>query len=124
MTSFKRGDGIVFVRNERVAMIGQPSYDRTTISVGLVTSVTREGAIKAYRHSTYDQPEIKLHKHSLEHGMQKYLLPKSDWDIGAVMDYCRDRPWAHSPEHTGAPFDSLDQLRAELKQFRIQEKSP
>lgn len=120
MTTFRRGDGIVFVRSERTNVIGEPGRDRLDITVGLVTSVTRDGKVKAYRHASWCT-DVKLHNGSLEHRATQYVLPAATMDMVAVMDYCANRPWSHAPEHLGAPFQSLDDVKTELRQFKIGE---
>lgn len=117
MTTFSRGDGVVFVRTARDYVIGQPSTERLDITVGMVTSVTRDGKIKAYQCATWSTV-VKLHKGSLEHSATQYVLPKSEIDVAGVLDYCANRPWSHSPEHKGMPFHSLEEVKAELRQFK------
>lgn len=121
MTTFKRGDGVVFARIQRVAMIGEPSHDRDDIEVGKVVSVTRDGQIKAYE-SHYGNRVILAN--SVYKYATAYLLPRDDWDITAVLEYMHARPWSHAPEHKGMPFGSLAEARAELKQFKIAGKVP
>lgn len=106
----------MFARTSRVAMIGQASYDRADIEVGTVTSVTRDGKIKAYQPSWGERP-LPLRTSVYLHATA-YILPKGEWDLPAVMEYCRNRPWSHKPEHKGMPFESLEQSRAELRQFK------
>lgn len=117
--SFERGDGVLYIRTERVSVLGQPAQERVSVTVAVVTSVTRDGQIKAFHRGGSDTA-VKLHRHSLEHGMTAYRLPKAQWDVGAVLAYCAARPWPHAPQHLGAPFDGLDQARAELRQFRVE----
>ena len=114
---FHRGDAVIYVRTEIIHMVAAPARERVSAVVGVVTSVTRDGRIKAYRPSGHGD-EIKLHRHSLEHRMDTYRLPRVQWDIAAVESYCAARPWAHAPQYTGAPFDGIEQARAELQQFR------
>ncbi|BBX82207.1 hypothetical protein [Mycolicibacterium aubagnense] len=116
--SFKRGDGVVFVRTERVVVLGEPTRERESVVVGVVTSVTRDGRIKAYRNATCERTVVTLRSTSLEHRAMAYRLPAGSWDMCKVAEYCAARPWAHAPEHVGAPFDGLEQARAELGQFR------
>ncbi|QDH91694.1 hypothetical protein SEA_PHRAPPUCCINO_16 [Mycobacterium phage Phrappuccino] len=118
MTVFKRGDGVLFIKKRRVAMIGAEDYDRVQGEVGMVISVTREGHIKSYVDAKYGQRMDIRH----QAGAEQYVMPQGDWDIEGVMHYCRNRPWSHNPEHTGAPFDSLKQAREELRQFRLDQK--
>lgn len=116
--SFKRGEGVVFVRTERVVMLGEPTCELESVVVGVVTSVTRDGRIKAYRNATRERTVVTLRPTSLEHHATAHRRPASSWDIDQVVSYCAARPWAHAPEHVGAPFDGLEQARAELGQFR------
>jgi hypothetical protein len=120
MTTFKRGDGVVFVRTVRDYVIGEPSRERLDITVGLVTSVTRDGKVKAYRHAGW-RTDVKLHKGSLEHSATQYVLPANEVDMSAIMDYCANRPWNHAPQHLGAPFQTMDDVKTELRQFKTQQ---
>ena len=99
---FQRGDAVVFVRAQTTHTVGAPNAQRVSVTVGVVVSVTRDGRIKSYR-SGADGSPVQLHRHSVEHRAQAYRL----------------RPWAHAPQHRGAPFNGLDQARAELRQFRL-----
>jgi hypothetical protein len=114
---FQRGDAVLFVRNETVHMIDHPNTQLVSATVGVVTSVTRDGKIKAYR-SGYRGESVRLRRRSIEYGADLYRLRKDSWDIDAIVAYCADRPWAHAPQHRGAPFNVLEQARAELGQFR------
>lgn len=119
--TFKRGDGVIFVGSAKMFYTDRANEDRIAITVGKVTSISRDGSIiRKFRRVDYNL-DVEPHRSSATCGARQYRLPKEDWDIEAVMNYCRDRPWSHAPEHTGAPFDSLDQARAELKQFRRKE---
>lgn len=115
---FQRGDAVVFVRAQTTHTVGAPNAQRVSVTVGVVVSVTRDGRIKSYR-SGADGSPVRLHRHSVEHRAQAYRLPRTGWDIDAIAAYCAARPWAHAPQHHGAPFDGLDQARAELRQFRL-----
>lgn len=114
---FHRGDAVVYVRTEIAHMVAAPARESVSAEVGIVTSATRDGRIKAYRACGHGG-EVKLHRHSLEHRMDTYRLPPAQWDIAAIETYCATRPWAHAPQHTGAPFSGIEQARAELQQFR------
>lgn len=117
-TEFQRGDAVVFVRTQTTHTVGVPNVQRVSVTVGVVVSVTRDGRIKSYR-SAADGSLVRLHRHSVEHRAQAYRLPKSGWNTDAIAAYCAARPWAHAPQHRGAPFDGLDRARAELRQFRL-----
>lgn len=129
MVEFKRGDGVLFVGTSITSYLaaveaGKPREAEVWTILGVATSVTREGQLKAYRDVRYpDSAPTKLHSRSKEGYASQYRLPASDFDIDAVAEYCRNRPWAHSPEHLGAPFDSLEQARTELRQFKKEQQS-
>lgn len=116
MTTFKRGDGVVFVRSARTYTIGEASREYQDITVGMVTSVTRDGQIKAFRHGAWGSV-VKLGTSQQRHALA-YVLPKDEIDVAGVLDYCANRPWSHAPEHKGMPFRSLDEVKAELRQFK------
>jgi len=115
--NFKRGDGVVFVGTSTTYYVDRDMEKRSVVTVGTVTSITRDGLIKMFRPAGYSfaMPPKRLNATSTA---QTYRMPKEDWDIKAVMEYAANRPWSHNPEHTGMPFDTLDQARDELMQFR------
>ena len=116
---FKRGDGVVFVRQAHTMMIGQPSTEHTEITVARVTSVTREGQIKAFVNLSWSsETPTKIDNSVYRYGTEKYRLPADEIDIASVATYCANRPWSHNPVHKGMPFHSLDEVRTELKQFK------
>lgn len=121
---FKRGDGVVFVRRTRDYVIGQPSTERDEITVGVVTSVTRDGRIKAYRDASHASVAPVKFEQSGNRYAASYVLPRDEVDMDGVADYCAARPWSHAPEHTGMPFHSLAEVRAELKQFKRKKALP
>lgn len=118
--SFQRGDGVVYVNRSTTYYIDRDNETRSTVTVAKVTSVTRDGMIKKIALPGWAEP-IDPHRLADTATADAYRLPKADWDIDAVMDYVANRPWSHKPEHKGMPFDTLEQARAELRQFRTKE---
>jgi hypothetical protein len=119
--TFKRGDGVVFVGLSTTYYIDQDMEKRSVVTVGTVTSITREGQIRLFRPAGYSfaLPPKRLCATTLA---QSFRMPKENWNIKAVMDYCERRPWSHNLTHKGMPFDTLEQAGEELRQFRIKEK--
>jgi hypothetical protein len=118
MTVFKRGDGVVFVREATDYVIGQPSVKRADIQVGRVTSVTRDGQIKAFVDLSWSsETPVKLANTTYRYATA-YILPADEIDIAGVAAYCAARPWSHDPSHTGMPFHSLAEIKQELRQFK------
>jgi hypothetical protein len=118
MTVFRRGDGVVFVREATDYVIGQPSVKRADIRVGRVPSVTREGQIKAYVDLSWSSDTaIKLANTAYRYAIA-YILPADEIDISGVAAYCAARPWSHDSRHVGMPFGSLDEVKQELRQFK------
>ncbi len=119
---FKRGDGVVFVGRSTTYYIDRDMEKRSVVTVGTVTSVTRSGQIKEFRAPGYNF-SMSPSRIQQTHGATAYRMPKQHWNIEAIMDYCRNRPWADLPECNSMPFDNLAQAREELRQFRIRQES-
>jgi hypothetical protein len=118
MTVFKRGDGVVFVREATDYVIGRPSVKRDDIRVCRVTSVTRDGQIKAFVDLSWSsETPVKLANTTYRYATA-YILPADEIDIAGVATYCAARPWSHDPRHVGMPFGSLDEVKQELRQFK------
>jgi hypothetical protein len=111
VTVFRRGDGVVFVREATDYVIGQPSVTRADIRVGRVTSVTREGQIKAYVDLAYTSDTAVKLANAVYRYATAYIVPADEIDIAGVATYCAARPWSHDSRHVGMPFGSLDEVK-------------
>jgi hypothetical protein len=111
----KRGDIAVIVTERRDCHIGKSSTIRTEVEVTEVTSVTREGAVKAVRFARRGAPSIpvaRLMPHTT------YVVPRAEFDVASALDAARAHHW---PNHPDQPkhFDSLDEVRGMLIAHRI-----
>lgn len=110
MARAKRGDlaALIAVRHDYV--IGQPTSQRTTVEIHEVTSVTREGAVKAVRRldSDYSTPIERCHGVT-----QRLLIPAAVIDKPAAVQTILAHTW---PGHESMkPYDSIEEARAALR---------
>lgn len=122
----KRGDLVALVITSTYARTSGPVQSSTRVLVHMVTSITREGAVKATR---------PLHGSDLGRGEQygpekpspidRVLGLRQRYVIGADQVHIPSAIAAvlahHYPGHPGQlqPFDSLEELRELLAPFRV-----
>lgn len=109
----KRGDLVVIVTRVPDFVIGQPAASRDQVDVCEVTSITRDGVIKAVRKASWGMT-VEMSRWTNRH--QTYVVPKADIDVAAAMETAAANPW-----HNGMPgkyYDSLDEVREMLRQHR------
>lgn len=107
----KRGDVAVLVTERRTYMIGQPSETRTAVDVFEVTSVTRDGLVKAVRSAWAGSAPTLLAR------MAPASVHLISQDTVSAADALRVAAAHHWPGHPGQPmaFDSLDEVREALR---------
>jgi hypothetical protein len=109
MTSFQpahRGDLAVIVANH-------PDLGYQTVEITEVTSITRDGLVKAIR-DTWDTTRPLARVLGVE---QVLVVPKTEVDAAAVMKAAKAHTW---PDHPNQPrhYESLDEVRALMAEHR------
>src|SRR5206468_1342657 len=94
-------------------ILGEGPRDHTEVDVCTVTSVTREGMVKAVRKATW-ATEVKL-AHWV-HPHQICIVPKDKVDVPAAMAEAARKQWPSG--HPGMYFESLDEVREMLKRHK------
>ncbi len=111
----KRGDIAVIVTEERTFYTNQPTETRTRVDVTEITSITREGIVKAVRNVWGGVPySVDIH-HARRSAL--YVVPKTDVDVPASMAAARAHTFPNSD--TPMPYGSLAEVKAMLSVHRI-----
>ena len=112
----KRGDLVIIVQEHRDYIIGGGAQESTTCEIGIVSSISRDGVIKAFKPARYsDEPNggTPVHLERLPKVILTPFIPATRIDIPAALKVARDHQWGSG--HPYMPFDSLDEVRAALK---------
>lgn len=118
-TAAHRGDGVVIAETHRDYVIGQPMAERTTYELGTVTSITRDGQVKAWwpAHAS-DAHRVNVPGGYAIPGRRAglWLLPAAEFDVPGAITAARAHVW---PGHESVkPFDSLEEIRAALRPYK------
>jgi hypothetical protein len=115
----KRGDLVVIVQEHRDHVIGTGTVESTTCEIGIVSNVTREGAVKAYRPARYYRTPDAAKPVSLAWlpRATALLIPATTIDVAAAVKAAEAHCWHGDGREFDSyrPFDSLDEVRAALK---------
>ncbi len=113
MMKARRGDIAVLVTERRNYYIGRGSTVHTDVEIALVTSVTREGTVKAVRHVGSDTtlPVARLPRHTV------HIVSAAEFDVAAVLESARAHCWPGHPDQV-KPYASLAEVRDMLQQHR------
>lgn len=112
----RRGDLAVLVCTRRDFVIGQGTTERTAADVVQVTSVTRQGLVKAVRSCWTDSCSVPLERWSFP-GPEVYLVSQDRIDVVAAMELARQHSWPGHPNQP-MPFESLEAVRQALAPLR------
>lgn len=113
-TAAKRGDLVIVGRKVGSFVIGRPYSEQGEYRICVVTNITREGAVKAYR----DRDDGATHRlDQVINLIGIALVPAARIDVAAAMKAAADHTWPSG--HPWMPFDSLDEVRAALKPYLL-----
>lgn len=102
----KRGDLVVVSETAADYVNGVGRTERTTARVGVVTSITREGLVKAALLVGSDTPTVLATRH------RTVVCSKNRIDVGAALEVARRHTW---PQHDSPmPYSSIDEIREAL----------
>ena len=121
-TKAKRGDLAVRVATTVTHEIN-PSrrIERCQVTLGRVTSITRDGIVKAVAEPAYagDDGAYPWRRDRDYQGSRLYVLGADRVDVGAVLASYAERRWPSArPDSTMVyPFQSLDEAREHVRQY-------
>ena len=108
----RRGDLVVIERKTSYVTTSDGWHESTEYDVGIVTSITRDGLVKACKTRYADSvPMDHIHGY-----LRSFIVPQSEIDVVSAVEAARANEW--SSGHTGKPFDSLDEVRDVLRPFK------
>ena len=119
----KRGDLVVVEQHRRDYAIGTGASEYDTFTVGVVTSVTRDGHVKMYRRAgCFDQG--KDWRGQPDRGEQvpvrmvrSYVCRSADIDVAGALATAGCHVWPSGHE-SPMPYGSLAEVQADLKPHR------
>lgn len=100
-TPARRGDLAAVVTTTRDYVIGAPTTERTSVRIGVVTSITREGIVKMV-----DGRKLWNHERTL-------VISATRIDVEAALAIAAAHVW---PSHTSTmPYASIEEARDALR---------
>jgi len=109
----KRGDLIVRVSTPHTHTIGSATQARTRVEVLEVTSVTRDGMVKAAR-NVADDSLASVPRERWRDVQQIYVIPAADINKQAVVEAVKSHHYPGHPDQP-QPFDSVAEVKALLR---------
>lgn len=125
-TAAKRGDIVIIQQHHRDWVQGQGAVESDTYTIGTVTSITRDGTVKAYRPAgtqPYHYPAWDKNNGSADVArvtgfVRAILVPATYADPAGVLATAECHTWPGHPEHVRA-YDTLDEVRAAVAPHRL-----
>lgn len=110
MNPARKGDLVIIEETHRDYIIGEGTRERTSYSVAVVASATRDGRVKTYRGVGWGDELLSTNAVPVRHE-RCYVASAGDVDIDATLRAAKAHHW---PGHPGQPkaFDSLADVRA------------
>jgi hypothetical protein len=111
----KRGDLVAIVTTSADYVIGTGRTERTSVALAIVSSVTRDGTVRAARTeygSTLDMTRPHV-------GRRVLVVPAGSVDVSAVLASYAQRRYPTAPHSSMVPpFESVDECRTFVAAFR------
>ena len=119
----KRGDLVVFEENHRDFVIGQEAREYSTFTVGVVTSVTRDGHVKMYRRAgNFDQGkdwrgQPDRGENAPARMVRSYVSSSTDIDVAGALATAGCHVWITDTAHEdqARPYETLAEVQGELR---------
>ncbi len=119
----KRGDLVVFQEHHRDYCIGSESREYDTFTVGVVTSVTRDGVVKMYRRAgSFDQGkdwrgQPDRGEPAPSRKVRAYVMSSAEIDVAGALATAACHVWITDTAHEDnpKPYDTLAEVQADLK---------
>ena len=120
----KRGDLVVFQEHHRDWHIGaKENREYDTFTVGVVTSVTRDGIVKMYRRAgNFDQGkdwrgQPDRGENAPARAVRSYVMSSTDIDVAGALATAACHVWITDTAHedNAKAYDSLAEVQGELR---------
>jgi hypothetical protein len=112
----KRGDLVVIERKTSYVTTSQGWHEDIWYEVGIVSSITRDGQVKAYRDRYSQTPKDAARQVSNVLGfVRSYVMPAAEIDVEPAARAAWANEW--KPGYPGKPFDSLEEAKSVLRPF-------
>lgn len=107
----KRGDLVTVTKYSRIAVVGGPGYETESTEIGVVTSVGRDGYMKAFRRCDAQNADLCSRV-----GAATYrVFPKATTDVEGALAMARAHEWPGG--YSARPFGSLAEALTALQPF-------
>lgn len=110
----RRGDLVVVEETTVTSFIGARSVATSRYTVAVVTSVTRDGAVKAFRVDRYQTENGETRQVArLAAGTRLLTFPKEKINVAAAQQTAREHTWPGG--QSSMPYNTLDEVREALR---------
>lgn len=113
MTPARRGDIVIVQTTRRAIVLGKGAMDYDRFHVGVVTNITRDGAVRKWREVGTETV------HPIDRAIgyvQHWVVSKPRVRVDDVLRAAAEHTWPGHPNQP-RPFDSPDEIKALLRQF-------
>lgn len=115
----KRGDLAVVVSRTSSTFIGQESREDVRITLGRVSSITREGLVKRYEEASFADGEAREQK--VRPRDQVLIVGAASVDVEAILSEYRKHTWqatGGSDSDMVRPYSSMAEVRDVIRPWR------
>lgn len=112
----KRGDIAVIVTERRDSYINGPTQVRTEVEIKVITSITREGLVKAVRGLGSDSPAYPFEQFHARR-VALYIVSAAEFDVAGAIESARKHTYPNSD--TPRAYDSLTEAKDMLRAHRL-----
>lgn len=114
----RRGDAVAIVSEINDYIIGQGRTTHTQVELGIVTGITREGAVRTFRPAAYDDAAVQPLERVVGFQAVK-VIPIEVVPTAAVIEVAKAHHFEGYPGQAKR-FDGLAELKSALLPFRQQ----
>lgn len=107
----KRGDLLVVEEQTSIFTQGQGTQRSTKFTLARVTSVSKDGDVKAYQPAGWAAP----YKVTAGNRAKFHPIPADRLDVDAALRTAEANPWTHDPAKTGMPYQSMADVETALR---------
>lgn len=112
----RRGDLVIATRHSRTTFVQGPGENRIEITLGVATSVSRDGRIHKWATPMFsDQADPESRRFDSQ---EWTWVPREKVNMKTVLARYREHIWENSSGGMIRPYESLDEVKALLRQCR------